>query len=131
MNGLGFTHEKLKAHTYYKYVIVALNGDDALAISKTIHVATKGGKVGNYTEVRIADKSVTLNVGKTFRVQAEAKAAKGAKVKRHRKIAYESNDINVATVTKAGKVKAKGKGACHVYVYAQDGRFAQVKVEVK
>ena len=52
-------------------------------------------------------------------------------MKTHRKVAYESSDPGVATVSKNGKVKARGKGTCYVYAYAQDGRWARCKVTVR
>ena len=52
-------------------------------------------------------------------------------IKNHRKIYYESTNEKVATVSKKGKITAKKKGSCYVYVYAQNGRFEKIKVIVK
>ena len=94
-------------------------------------MATTGGKVGNYKAVKVNKKSVKLKKGKTFKIKAkEVAASKKLKVKRHRKIAYESSNPAVATVSKAGKIKAKKKGSCIVYVYAQSGAFAKIKVKI-
>jgi len=35
-----------------------------------------------------------------------------------------------ATVTKKGKITAKAKGSCYVYVYAQNGALRKIKVTV-
>ena len=124
---LSFTVSKLKKGTYYKYLIVAVRDNDALAISKTIHVATNGGKVGNNTTVTLSRKSLSLKVGKSKKITAKLK---GSKVKTHRKIAWESSNVSVAKVSKAGKITAVGKGTCIVYAYAQNGVCKGIKVKV-
>ena len=122
--------KNLKMGTYYKYLIAAVNGSKVLAVSKTIHVATKGGQVGNNTKVTLNQKKKTLRVGKTIKLKATLQ--KGSlKVKIHRKVAYESDNPNVAIVSKGGKVKAVGKGTCYIYAYAQNGVFAKCRIKVK
>ena len=130
VTGKTFTQKKLKKGTYYKYVIVAVKGETAITISKTIHVATKGGKVGNHTKVILNQKKLSLKKGKIKTVKATLKAG-SLKVKIHRKVAFESSNEAVATVSKNGKIKARGKGNCYVYAYAQNGLCAKVKVVVK
>ena len=44
---------------------------------------------------------------------------------------YESSNINIATVSKKGVVKAKKKGKCYIYAYAQNGVFRKIKIIVK
>ena len=110
--------------------ITAVNGNTALAVSKTIHVATKGGKVGNHTKVTLNSKKKTLKDGKSFKLKATLK--KGSlKVKNHRKVAYESSDLKIAEVNGQGKIKAKAKGTCVIYAYAQNGVCAKCNVTVK
>ena len=53
---ISYTQGKLKKGTYYKYLVVAIRGNKAIAISKTVHVATKGGKVGNNKKLKTAAK---------------------------------------------------------------------------
>lgn len=130
VSGTRWIQKKLKKGTYYKYLIAAVNGDKVLAVSKTIHVATNGGKVGNNTKVTLNKKKKILKVGKTFKLKATLK--KGAlKVKIHRKVAYESDNPNVATVAKNGKIRAVIAGTCYIYAYAQNGVFARCKVTVR
>ena len=57
--------------------------------------------------------------------------SKKAKIKNHRKIAFESVKENVASVSKKGIIKAKKKGKTTVWVYAQNGICTKVKVVVK
>ena len=47
------------------------------------------------------------------------------------KFRYESTNKNIATVTSKGKIKAKKKGTCYIYIYAQNGCYKKVKVKVK
>lgn len=127
-----FTHKKLNKGTYYKYLVVAVSGDKALSLSKTIHVATKGGKVGNCKKLKLNKAKVTLKKKKTFKLKAkEIAASKKKKIKRHRKIAFESSNPKIAKVTSAGKIKAIKKGRCKIYVYAQNGVYKTVTVKVK
>ena len=44
---------------------------------------------------------------------------------------YMSSDEKIATVSSGGKVTAKGKGTCYIYVYAHNGVSKQVKVTVQ
>ncbi len=131
-----FKHKKLKGKTYYKYIVVAVgsaNGTEAaLATSKTVHAATKGssGKA-NPTKVKLNKKRLSLKRGKSSKVKASQLKKRGAKVSAHRKVAFESSDPSVATVSSKGKVTAKGKGTAHVFAYAQNGVFAKVKVTVR
>ena len=130
--GTKYVHKKLKKGTYYKFIIVANAAGQTKAVSKTIHAATSGGKVGNSKSVKITSKnSLSLKVGKTSKIKAKAiPKSRKLKVKTHRKLAYESDNPAVATVSKSGLIKAVGKGNCSVYVYAQNGVFAKVKVTV-
>ena len=127
---------KLKKGTYYKYVVIAYKmtgaGQKVIASSKTIHVATAGGKVGNYKKVKLNKEIVKLKCGKVFKIKAEqVSEKKKLKVKRHRDICFESSNPAIATVSASGKVKAKKKGRCVIYVYSQSGTFNKMTVRVK
>lgn len=129
-----FTQKKLKKGTYYKYLIVAVDENDTvIATSKTIHTATKGGKFCNFKKVNTAtSKKVTLSKGDTVALKAKAVAeTKKLKCKEHRKVKYESTNTKVAKVTKKGVIKAKKKGTCYVYAYAQNGICKKIKITVK
>lgn len=129
VSGTSWTQKKLKKGAYYKYLIAAVNGNKVLSISKTIHVATNGGKVGNNTKVTLNKKKKKLNIGKSFKLKATLQ--KGSlKVKIHRRIAFESDNPSVAEVSRKGKIRAKSKGSCYIYAYAQNGAYARCKVTV-
>ena len=127
---LSFTQKKLKKGTYYKYVVVAVGGDKVLGISKTIHVATKGGKVGNNTNVKVSKTKLSLKKGKSKTIKATLKAG-SLNVKIHRKVAWKSSNVSIAKVNKKGKITGVEKGTCYVYAYAQNGVCAKVIVTVK
>ena len=128
-----FTDKKLRKGTYYKYMVVALNEKgEVVAISKLIHVATKGGKVGNCKKLKVNKSKVNLKQGKKFKLKVKQIAeSKKVKLKKHRKTAFESDNQDVAVVSKKGVITAKKKGKCSVYVYAQNGVYKRVKVTVK
>ena len=129
--GTSFTQKGLAKGTYYKYMVVAVDaGGRVVATSKTMHAATSGKKVGNPKKVTVKKKTLKLKRGKTAKIKASIVKPKGKKVKNHRKLAYESANPKVATVAKNGKVKAVSKGTTYIYVYAQNGVYAKVKVIV-
>lgn len=129
-----YTHKKLKKGTYYKYNIVAfkyVNGVKVtLAASKKVHATTLGGKYGVAKAVKLNKSKVKIKKGKTFKIKA-SEIKKDKKIKRHRAICYESSNTKIATVNSKGKIKAKKKGKCTIYVYAQNGVYKTVKVTVK
>ena len=136
---VSWTQKKLKKGKYYKYYIVATakykGTKKVIAASKTIHIATAGGKVGNFKSVKLTNvkkNKVSLRVGKKFTIKAKtAAASKKQKVKNHRGLAYESTNPAIASVSRKGKITAKAAGTCYVYVYAQNGLFSRMKVTVK
>ena len=129
--------KKLKKGTYYKFIIVALDqNNNVVSTSKLIHVATKGGKVGNHKRItvkkRIIKKAKTLKKGKSLKIRAKlVPQSKKLKVKKHVALRYESSNASIATVSSKGAIKARGKGTCSVYVFAQNGVSKKLKVVVK
>ena len=126
--------KKLKKGKYYKFIVIAIDKNNkVVTTSKTVHVATKGGKVTNDTGVKTKAKKnkVKIKVKKTFKLKAKEKKPKKGKVKRHRKIKYESLNSKVASVNAKGVIKGVKKGTTSVFAYAQNGICAKVKVTVK
>jgi len=126
----------VKKGTYYKFIVVAIDKNNrVVSTSKVIHVGTKGGKAGNQKKVTvkksILKKAKNLKKGKSLSLKAKAVKASGGKVKTHRGLSYESTNKKIATVSSKGVVKARAKGTCYVYAYAQDGVFKKIKVVVK
>ncbi len=140
--------KKVKKGTYYKFMIVAFDKNNkVVSTSKIVHAATKGGKVGNDKSVTVKAKvnangkaikkykalsKTILKKGKSITLKATATPqSKILKVKRHRKVAFESSNPKVATVSSKGKIKAMAKGTCYIYAYAQNGVMKRVKITVK
>ena len=129
--------KKLRKGKYYKFIIIGVDGNDrVVSMSKVAHVATKGGKVGNYKSVTVRKTVVTkagkLKAGSKLSLGAKAvKASKKLKVKKRRALKYESSDTAVATVSSKGVITAKAAGTCYVYAYAQNGVSKKIKVTVR
>lgn len=141
---LSWTHKKRKKGTYYKYIIRAykiVDGQEVtIAVSKTIHTTTTGGKKGNAKAVKIkTDKkmkkasggyTLTVKLNKKYKIKASEVAGE-KKISRHRKVKFDSSNPDIATVSQKGVVKAKSPGTCYIYAYAQNGVYKKIKVVVK
>lgn len=133
-NKKSYIDRKCKKGTYYKYMVRAYKIIDGkkvtIAVSKTIHVITRGGKNGNAKSVKLNKNKVTLKTGKTWRIKAkEIKQSKP--LRHHREVSFESSRPQTATVSKKGVIKAKKKGKCTIFAYAQSGVYKKVQVTVK
>ena len=127
----------IRKGTYYKFIMIAAGANGkVLSTSKTVHVATKGGKVGNHKSINVSKsmikKAKKLKKGKTIKLKAKAvPQVKKLKVKKHRGIQYETSNAAVAQVNGKGTVNAVGKGTCYIYAYAQNGVCKKITVKVK
>lgn len=129
-----YTHKKLNKGTAYKYVVCGYKVIDGkkvtVAASKCVYIFTEGGKYGNAKSVKVKKTKVNLKKGKTYQVKASQVKEKKA-LKKYRNICYESTNPKVAAVSGKGLIRAKAKGTCTVYVYAQNGKQEKIKVTVK
>ena len=129
--------KNIKKGTYYKFIVVALDkNSDVVSTSKLIHVATKGGKIGDHKSVTIKKavikKARNLRKGSSLKLGAKmVPRSKKLKVQKHVGVRYESTNTNVATVSSKGVVKAKHNGKCYVYAFAENGIYKKVTVIVK
>lgn len=101
-----------------------------------IHAATRGGKAGNHKSVTVkrsvARKAGKMKKGRTLKLNAGLKAQSSKqKVKKLVGIRYESSNKKIASVSGKSVIKAKKKGTCYIYVYAQDGVFKRIKTVVR
>ena len=119
-----WTHKDLAKGTYYKYYVKAyklVNGKKVFfEKSEVVRITTDGGKYGNVKSIKLNKTSVNLDMGDTFGIIAQMKKVE-KKMAVLRNVKYESSDKSIAAVTKDGVIKAKGKGTCIIYVYAQNG----------
>ena len=131
----------LKAKTAYKAIVKAYQMKDGqknyVRTSPDYHAYTSGGdkKYTNPKSVKVKKSKKTIKVGKKFKIKGSVKKLqKGKKLigKGHApKLRYLSSNTNIATVNSSGKIKAKAKGSCVIYVYAANGITKTVKVTVK
>jgi len=125
-----WTSGKLAPGKYYQYVVVALNGSKAVAVSVPIYVAPgKGAKKANVTSVTASDDVISVKVGGTHSLSAADTKSKGT-YKSFRPLSYESSNMNVASVGKNGTVVGLQKGQCTIRVYSQTGTYDEVEVYV-
>ena len=134
---LTWTHKKLKKSSWNRYIVRAykvINGKKSfIKTSNQIHLVTKGGKYTNVKKLKSSVSKVTLKKGKTKTLKiTQTYAEKNKKLVAHmRPLTYTTSDKKVATVTKKGVIKAKGKGSCYIYITAYSGVYTRVKVTVK
>ena len=139
--------------TEYKYKIYAFKVVDGEIIktnaSPVIYATTKGKtksgaktKYGTVTKVKVNKVgkkntssirhtiSVSLKKGKSAKIKAK-EVKNNVKLKRRRKLKYESTNTKIATVSGSGKIVGRSKGTCWIRVYSQSGKYRSVKVKVK
>lgn len=131
-----FVHSKLKKGTYYKYIIIACKKDAGkkivLSTSKTIYVATRGGRAGNPTKIKVNKSKISLKKNKTFIIRArQAGGGSKSKISHYRRLCFESDHPKIAKINSSGKVRGLKKGNCRIYVYAQNGLYKVIKVKIK
>lgn len=131
---------KLNLKKVYKVYVRAYQISDGrkqtLAKTITAHVVgSKNAKYSNVKAVRLKKHSYTLKKGATAKIKASAvlvsKRKKPLTDEHAKEFRYATTNKEVATVSKKGKIKAVGKGACVIYVYARNGYAKAVKVNVK
>lgn len=126
--------KKLKKGKGYRFFVRAYKVIDGknftVSTAKTVHAVTNGGKKGNVTKVKVNKTKLTLKRKKKYTLKVSVKTSKKKGVK-CRGICYESSNQKVATVSGKGKITAKGKGKCTIYVYAHNGQCTPVTVKVK
>ena len=127
---LTWTNRKLKKGTHYKYYIVAISNGQKLATSPRTHAVTKGGRYGYAQKITVNKTALKLRTGKTKRIKATVTNSSTYVQKHVATVRYLSSNLSVATVSKAGVVRAKKKGNCTIYCYTSNGLFKKVKITV-
>ena len=135
-----WTIKGLKKHKSYKARVRAWKIKSGkktyIKTSLTFHAYSFGysKKYTNAKSVKVKKTAVTLKQGKTFKIKAKVTKLKKKKKlisKKHgAKLRYQSTNQKIATVNASGKIRAKAKGTCYIYVYAHNGVSKKVKVTV-
>ncbi len=125
--------KKLNLKKVFKVYVVAKINNIKLGQSINAYVAGKNAKLTNAKKVKLAKSGATLKVGKTSKIKATTipENPKKKVLSLEGEYRYASNNTKVATVNKKGKITAKHKGTCYIYVFANNGYAAKVKVNVK
>ena len=134
-----YTFKKRKSGTVYQYQIRAyklVNGKKKVFCKSMVVYSVannQSGKLTNVKNIKLKKKSYTLQVKQTAKIKAKYTAYKKNKklYSRVKTFRYISSNTNVATVTKAGKIKAVKAGTCTIYVLAHNGVRKVVKVTVR
>ena len=129
-----------KGRCYKAYVkaYVMRNGKKTFVKCSPLVLAYASGGSNEYTSakaVTVEKASANLTVGKAFQIKPSIVKLNKNKYLMPKKFAptfrYMSSNEKIATVSSGGKVTAKGKGSCYIYVYAHNGVSKQVKVTVQ
>lgn len=136
-----WTKTGLKKKTAYKVYVKAFAAKDGvktyIRTSPTAHAFTTGydKKYTNAKAVTVKKTAVSIKTGSTYQIKAKVKKLKRKKklmAKGHApKLRYLSSDQTVAAVSSSGKITAKAKGTCTIYVYAHNGISKSITVTVK
>lgn len=96
-------------------------------------VGKKNTTVTDVKKIQIKKSAYSLKKGKTAKIKATIvkKNNKLPLFGHTAKFRYDTSNKKVATVSKDGKITAKEKGTCYVYIYAVNGCAKKVKVTVK
>ena len=133
--------EDINTKGNYKAFVEAYKIEDGerVTIARSIEVHAAGKDNTKYTNAKgvnlISPKVVTVKEGEIYTIKAGIVLENELKVllsENHAKtLRYKSTDTRIATVDANGKIKAKGKGSCYIYVFAQNGSVKRVKVNVE
>lgn len=131
----------LKKQTAYKVYVKAFaskNGKKTyIRTSPVMHAFTSGydKRYTNAKAVTMKKTAVSLKSGKTYQIKADVtrlKAGKKLMSKGHAaKLRYLSSNNKIASVSKSGRVTARSKGTCTIYVFAHNGISKTLKVTVR
>lgn len=132
--------KKLNLKKNYKIYIIAYKMIDGKkeTIAKTItaHIVGRKNKKGtNVKKVVVKKSSFKLKRNKTAKIKGTTvlvdKTKKPLSDRHAKELRFVSSDPTIATVNEKGKIKARRKGTCIIYVYARNGYAKKVKVTVK
>ncbi len=126
--------KKLNKTKCVKLVVIAKRNGKRIAKSIMLHVAGPKNRYTNAERIKLKKKAYRLKKGKTAKIGAEVVLADSGKKQvpsvHAPKFRYATSNKNVAVVSKKGKIRAKGKGNCIIYVYTVNGCAQKITVKV-
>ena len=132
--------KKLNLKKNFKVYVVAYKtvSGKKQKLGKTIVAHVVGRKNAAYTNIKaikLEKSKATIKKGKTWRIKATVVLVDSSKKMLPESHAsafrYASSNKKIATVNKNGKVKAKKKGTCYIWIYAKNGYAKKIKVTVQ
>lgn len=133
-----YADKNLNNKREYKYFTVAykMSGGKKVYLGRTntVHVAMPYAAKTNVLKVTVNKTKANLAKGKTFKITKKVKLENPKKKALNhltKKERFITSNAKVATVSSTGVIKAVGKGTCTVYVMADNGVCARIKVTVK
>ena len=134
-----YTVKGLENCRCYKYQIIAqkkVNGKYKEITKSTLNHNITGNQTATETAPRglkLNKNKITLKKNKTYKLKGEISLVYPLKelLDHEPALRYATSDPSVATVSKSGTVKAKGKGKCTIYVQTINGICQKCKVTVK
>ncbi len=137
-----YIHKKRKKNRAYKYYIAAykmVNGKKKyVAKTPIIHVAMKYEKCTNAKKITLNKTKLVLSLTnkkykKTCKIRAKIKKENSKKklLTHAAELRYYTDNKKVAKVSRTGKITARGRGKCTVYVIAINGVCKKMTVTVK
>ena len=121
-----WTDKKVKAKKKYYYKVAAYKKGSQKKSAWAL-TSTKAAKVKS---VKLSKASVKGIVGKTGKIKATVKTAKGKKLSK--KVRWYTSDKKIAKINSKGKITFVRKGTCQIWAKAYNGKdSSKIKVTVK
>ena len=101
--------------------VITVESTDGTGIFKmiTVHVLQSA------TSIKLDIASITMNVGESYLLEVALTPAASSDI-----LTFESTNTKVATVSKTGKISAKARGNCVIFVRTSGGLSTYCSVEV-
>lgn len=132
--------KKISAKKVYYVKIQAwkyVGGKKAYIGSSRIYhiVGKKNKRYTNAKKLKLTKKKYALKKGRSVRIKVtivkQSKKKKLLPKSYGPALQYRTGNVKIATVTQKGRIKARKKGNCYIYVTALNGVGTKIKVTVK
>ncbi|MCI9596530.1 MAG: leucine-rich repeat protein [Firmicutes bacterium] len=135
INGKRITKKKPYKVKVKAYRLLSNGKKQYLGVSATMHVIGSLNKTTtNAKNISLKKKAYVLKKGKSAQIRAtiikEDKKKRLLSQGHGARLSYASSNDAIATVTATGKIKAKKRGECIIYVRALNGVSKKIKVTV-